>query len=959
MKTFTRPYWIALTVTLPQLLIFLYYIAIYGVVSSLLKPENMQYWTLYGGILGSMGLSASAYAIFLQRRRKPILWPYALLILLGYMAFLLAYLEGFNHLLPADTPRWMIAADEFVLLPLGLMMPALIHALLLLVDRLTPPGNHSLIKAAITAVSVPAFWYLTVRFVFPLLNGRLNWRIYSHLHEVFFILLTVAFMFLLLRLAYLLFLKITPSRAKGIWLVRVPFTLILPLLCLLVYNGKLGGELGELSAELQLIGDWSHPVYYAAVVIIGLLLTLPPPQQKQLRLAKFTAMALAYPFVTYFFIVFLPFFPFAIATVAVFGAGFLLLTPLLLFFVHTWSLHDEWHALGGQYGARLPKILFLAAVALLPVGLTASYAMDRVILDKMLAHVYEPDYTAEEPMELKLASVQRVLGNIKMMKEGADFETGKRKPYLTSYYQWLVLDNLTLSNSRIEMLERIFLGKSSPESQQNVPNVSSSGVTVTDTKTSTVPSNDGSYYISSVDLTITNGEGNNREYAARFHLPPGAWVRDYYLMIDGKRVSGILAERKSALWIYQQIRNTRRDPGIIYYTSPDELILRVFPFAAGEARKTGFEIIHREPLALTLGDKRIELHSSLPLTPIKLQNAAGKNVVLVTPTEKQTLPKIQRSPYLHFIIDRSASAEMSLKRFIECIGQQYEAGQFHGVGLEGAMITLANYESQTFPMDGQWQERVQGLASQGGFFLERAVKQALVANYRQHTNRYPLFVVVTDQIADAITPDGLADFAITMPEGAQFLLLASEGLSVRNFVVPALEAGSQPFTPATRPVLAWPNEQQPRAYLPDDGRASVVINDLDAAMATSEGQADLWQNGLELYGMWLASKLHPHQASQKHQQLIAESFRTHLLSPLTAFLAPENAAQQQMLLKKQEKMLASMRQLDIGEEHEMDEPALWWLLLLWMATGVLRKRAGWRTLWPGRYAANRAVQITP
>src|SRR5512145_959033 len=104
MKTFTRPYWIALTVTLPQLLIFLYYLAIYGVVSSLLKPENLQYWALYGGILGSMVLAASAYAIYLQVRRKAICWPYAALMLLGYMAFLLAYLESFNHLLPADTP---------------------------------------------------------------------------------------------------------------------------------------------------------------------------------------------------------------------------------------------------------------------------------------------------------------------------------------------------------------------------------------------------------------------------------------------------------------------------------------------------------------------------------------------------------------------------------------------------------------------------------------------------------------------------------------------------------------------------------------------------------------------------------------------------------------------------------------------------------------------------------------
>jgi hypothetical protein len=138
----------------------------------------------------------------------------------------------------------------------------------------------------------------------------------------------------------------------------------------------------------------------------------------------------------------------------------------------------------------------------------------------------------------------------------------------------------------------------------------------------------------------------------------------------------------------------------------------------------------------------------------------------------------------------------------------------------------------------------------------------------------------------------------------------------------------------------------------------VVINDLDA-VTLGEGEGDLWQNGLELYGMWLASRLHPHQANKTQRLLIAESFRTHLLSPLTAFLAPENLAQQQMLLKKQEQVLSSMRQLDIGEEHEMDEPALWWLLLLVTAAWGLRNRARWRMLWPARHAAHRVAPITP
>jgi hypothetical protein len=459
MKIFTKPYWIFLTVTIPQILIIIYYLGIYGIISSLLEAKHLDYWLLYGIILGLLITSSSAYAVFLQARMQSIHWLYALLSLVGYVIFLYAYFRGAYQMMPFDIPQWMIPTEEAYLLPVGLIMPALMHALLLLVDRFTPDEQKSrLVLTTAGVIAIPAFWYLLFRFGIPLLYGKISWALLEHIRMVIFVILTVAFMFVLLRLTYILMLRLQQSKLRNAWLLKAPFTLLLPLLCLLLYNGVITWKTGEFLSEINPFGDWSHPVYYVLVIVNGLLLTLPPAQLMAVRLGGFALKALLYPFVVYFFIVFLPFFPFAVSAVVVLGLGFLLLAPLILFFFHTRSLYDDWRVLGKSYDPKVPALVFLTAFAAIPVGLTTLYSMDRATLNSMLAHVYTPDYLSESPLILDMGSARRVLDNISSVKDGEVFLSGKRKPYLTTYYQWLVLDNLTVSDRRLNELERVFFG---------------------------------------------------------------------------------------------------------------------------------------------------------------------------------------------------------------------------------------------------------------------------------------------------------------------------------------------------------------------------------------------------------------------------------------------------------------------------------------------------------------------
>ena len=77
-----------------------------------------------------------------------------------------------------------------------------------------------------------------------------------------------------------------------------------------------------------------------------------------------------------------------------------------------------------------------------------------------------------------------------------------------------------------------------------------------------------------------------------------------------------------------------------------------------------------------------------------------------------------------------------------------------------------------------------------------------------------------------------------------------------------------------------------------------------------------------LQGMWMNMELFPSKTEGNSLSLIKQSFRTGIMIPLTSFIALENEAQRQALLRKQERVLSANKSLDIGEESEMSEPGM-------------------------------------
>jgi hypothetical protein len=144
-------------------------------------------------------------------------------------------------------------------------------------------------------------------------------------------------------------------------------------------------------------------------------------------------------------------------------------------------------------------------------------------------------------------------------------------------------------------------------------------------------------------------------------------------------------------------------------------------------------------------------------------------------------------------------------------------------------------------------------------------------------------------------------------------------------------------------VLAWPDEKEPREFLPDNGEAGILLKKSDLSKAVADLSGTGWENGLTLQGMWMSMQMHPSRTEKLRLSILRNSFRSHIMTPLTSFIALENEAQRQAMMRKKERVLSAHKALDIGEEREMAEPPLWTLfillLLIW-AVNVLKKKRG-------------------
>ncbi|MCL1937349.1 MAG: MSEP-CTERM sorting domain-containing protein [Candidatus Azobacteroides sp.] len=925
MRNLLNPKWLFIINTLPIAALFVIFFGQFSIIKTLLDEDNIRLWKLFGLLLGTLGLLNFVYAVNQTFRKQNVSVFYAIIALFCYISFIYLYGYHLDGIIPSSVPRWMMSGNIFLYVG-TFLMPTLAYSLFVLVSHLTPETKeHKAWVNFLIAIAIPVTCYLFYQIILPLWKPFI-WDFNLHVLLILIIVISLVFLFFVVRSIFIL-----ASKKEAVWQKyqlawKIPVAIVLPLLGLLVNNGIL-----FIHFDAGIFGNFNNRWFYALAIINGIFLCLPNLDNKLYRLFLFIGRSITFSYTFYFFLVFLPFLPLSIIAIIACGIGFLMLAPLALFVVHIHELSKDFAFLKSEF----PKKLIIGIIAIgflvIPSCITAIYLQDKSILNKTLEYVYSPDYSKKYVLDK--TSLQNTLNIVKEHKERNDFRWNAQIPYLSSYFNWLVLNNLTLSDAKINGIERIFFGKSSFEMQPE--DISNKDVNIAHISTASVYDFSQKAWKSWVDLELTNKSGNAwpAEYAANIDLPEGCWISDYYLFVGDKKEQGILAEKKSAVWVFAQIRNEKKDPGILYYLTGNKVAFRVFPFAEGEVRKTGIEFLHKEPVKLTIDNNIVELGNAEETINESIET---ENVVYVSAQQKQTLRSVQRKPYFHFLVDVSEGKNTYSNDFINRMEQILEANKALS---ENAQISFVNSYIHTFPMDSDWKQHYQSQIFEGAFYLDRAVKTAFFQAY--NAKSYPIIVVVTDDIHDAVLDQDFSDFKFAFPESNLFFKLNEDGTLeahslVNNPIKPLIDQTEYSFY---EPVLEYRADDNFLAYLPDNQEPSIVLKKDVFETNPSEIKEKNWQSALTMQAQWMSQILHPETSGKEWLHLVKCSFISKVMSPVTSYLVVENEAQKAILKKKQEQVLSTNKSLDLGEDTQrMSEPSLWILILLFGLTGWYRKK---------------------
>lgn len=924
MRNLLNPKWLFVINTLPLVVLFFLFFGQFNIIKTLLEDSSIQLWKSFGLSLGLLGLLNFAYAVYLTLKKKNVSVWFGLIALLCYIPFIYLYGYHLDKIIPFSIPQWMVSGNIFLYVG-TFLMPTLAYSLFVLVSHFTPENKE--LKAwmnFLIAIGIPIAGYIFTQIILPL------WQPFDrdfsvHAMVILVITATLVFLFFLIRGVFILATKKAEVWHKYQLAWKIPIAIVLPLIGLAVNNGHLFNNFGP--SDSGIFGDFNNAWFYILAAVNGILVCLPNLENKLYRLLVFIGRSSTFAYTFYFFLVFLPFLPLSVIAIIAIGTGFLMLTPLLLFIIHINELSKDFTYLKTQLSKKLIIGISLLSFLVIPAFITITYLKDKSVLNETLSYLYSPDYSKQ--YEIDKVSLQRTLNVIKSHKDHRDSRGGifaNGIPYLSSYFNWLVMDNLTLSDSKINTIEKIFFGKTSFELRPE--NIQNDNVQISNISTNSTYDKSQNAWKSWVDLEITNKSGNTwfSEYATTINLPEGCWISDYYLYVGDVKEPGILAEKKSAMWIFSQIRNENRDPGILYYLTGSKVAFRVFPFAKDEVRKTGIEFLHREPITLNIDNNIIELGNIEETIYEKIET---ENIAYVSVQQKQKLNSVKRKPYFHFLVDASKNQSRNSTDFIKRIEQVIEANQPLS---ENAKISFVNSYVTTTTLDKDWKEEYKKQTFEGGYYLDRAIRTTLFNAYQDKSKTYPVIVVVTDSIQNAVLDKDFADLKFTFPESDLFFNLDKKG----NFREHSLTENPIKELPEIlrecmfcETVLEYKLTDNSVAYLANNNQPSIILRKDIFEVSETEIKEKNWQSALTMQGQWTSQILHPEIADKEWLNIVKYSFISKVMTPVTSYLVVENEAQKAMLKKKQEQALSGNKSLDLGEDTQrMSEPSLILLTIL-------------------------------
>ena len=936
MKNILNPKWLFLINTLPIIILLILCNEQYQIIKTLLKPESIELWKSFGLSLVILGLLNFIYPVYLIVKNKSVSFWFGLLALFAYIPFLYVFGNKSNEFIPFSIPNWMVAGNIYMYVG-TFLMPTIAYSLFILVTHFTP--NHKENKPWVNfllAIAIPLSIYLFTHLVLPLWQptGKL---FNTHTILIIVIAATLLFHFFLIRGVYILTLKRSSFQNKYQLIWKIPITIILPILGLLINNGHIESELS--SNETNIFGDFSDLWFYIIAGTNGIFLCLPNLKNTTYRLFLFIVRNITFAYTLYFFLVFLPFLPLSIIAIIAIGIGFLMLTPIMLFVVHIKALSNDIQFLSSKFSKKTLIILFAVSFLCIPSMITISYKSDKAVLHEALDYLYSPDYSKHYNIDKNALS--KTLNVINKHKDNArTFQfsiISNETPYFSAFYNWIVLDNLTLSNAKINAIEKVFYNNSTFSIRKE--NIRNQNVNISQITTNSTYDKTQNVWKTWVDLELTNQNESSRfsEYATTIDLPEGCWISDYYLFVGDKKEPGILAEKKSAMWVFSQIRNTNRDPGILYYLTGNKVAFRVFPFEKNAVRKTGIEFIHKEPLTLKIDSHVVAMGDS---TLNRIETVETEAIDYVSAQEKLNLPVVKRKPYFHFLVDVSLYQKEHSNDYVSRIENVLKS---HPNLKENSKLTFVNSYAKETNIQEDWKTEIEKQPYDGGFYLDRAIRKTLIQAHSNTSSTYPVLVAVSGNLQNAILDKDFSDLKFTFPENNLFFHLNQNGELIPHSLLsnPEIERLTEVNKACMfcDSVLEYSWSNQTKTYLPNNNKASLVLKKPLYILPKEDLQEKHWLSALKMEGQWRSQLLHPEKSDDIWINMIKNSFLSKTMTPVTSYIVVENEAQKAMLKKKQQDVLSGKRALDLDEDSQrMSEPGLFIILILFGLIVWLRKK---------------------
>ena len=902
--------------------------------------ETQRHWALILGLAGLTNIFVGLVWYFLARREArratPRKWwtmTWGLTVIGVQVAYLWSAVALMDDIIPRSVLAWIYPDTRFMFNQFSFAMLPLFWGVLV-VSCIRPAGNaaKTIAVGLGLAVGAPVSLYLLFMLIARVGTG---WHIPAIIFVTMIVVLGLMMFFGVVRALMFAFGSL---QRRGTAMERIAIlvvALVLPICGLL------------LNISIPFPVDFQALEVYVLVVVNGGILFFASYQSARWPRVSFALLWMTFPFSLYYFVVFLPYTPLSILGIIVVGAGFLVLTPTLLFVLHLHLLNQA--RIQPLFGGGLGLRMLIAGVAflVLPAFFTVRALGDKAALNAALDYVYAPRVSAGPVVyPANLSNLHRAL------RSHRDYKNGIYYPFLSDYYSWLVFDGLVLPDEKLNRLLEIFsdgrgssrwedpvrkgagFSRGSVHDRSMMPRSPKPPrtVEVSDLAVRVRPS-DATDSIVTMKLMLANTGTQPAEYVANFLLPAGIHVSGFRLNIKGTPVPGRIFEKKTALWVYTMIRDSeRRDPGLLIYNTPAELELRVFPVAASEKSVVEVDFlvpaqIDAERLPAQARDPA-EFLSELGrrMTPRMTANDRG---VLVTGLDVHSLPVVDRETYLHVIIDRSIGNgfDGDLPAALRFLREKFPTAR-------RARITLANYDvaplvTKLTPIDelianppSKWGAT---LPLAGGLFADFALARSIQEHRDSDLDGTradsappprPIFVVVNRKAATHASQLRLAQDWLDILPAFELFELDLSGTLVeqqpwRGHPVPLLRMGS-----SMRPIVT----REPTRFETATGKnilefyspttrdwQPVPHVEVNSSTATLNGQAVSLQLQQQDYAR------SPGGAGVDLKGLVKESRATGILLPSTSYIVVENSAQWKMLELSERTKLGQNAALDFLE----------------------------------------------